>query len=460
MFSLPGTIGLIVFIYIRPQEFIESLQLVPFLYIFLALSVFGLALDLRLRVSRPTIQPMLLPSILFVMWAAATVFLKAPDRAMPALIEFAVPVIVYIVLAQGVQTFKGLRLIAGTLLAIALFLAVVCVHQGFSAKGCVLLDPEGTGDLQIMQPDGRPCDNREQCFSGSGAVPGGYYICENVGLFGTNSVAGGRVRYRGILQDPNELALALASVLPFAFAFFARKKSLVRLYLMMFSMLSISTLVIMTKSRGGILVFLAAVGIYVLKRYKGRGVVLGMVMALPILLLGGRSGSEASQSADERFEAWKTGFELFRSDPIFGVGFGQFLEYHYLTAHNSYILVMAEMGLLGFLLWSSLLYISTKILVLAHFRYQGQRPGKPATDWSLGLIAMIASTLVGITFLSMSYHLMLWIYFGLCAGFWQCVKTHDPRFTVKFGPIDAAAVFGLCSIFIVMLFGYIRLKGG
>ena len=39
-----------------------------------------------------------------------------------------------------------------------------------------------------------------------GGEPGAIYRCERVGLFGTVSVGEGRVRYRGVLKDPNELA--------------------------------------------------------------------------------------------------------------------------------------------------------------------------------------------------------------------------------------------------------------
>src|SRR5581483_6811753 len=47
------------------------------------------------------------------------------------------------------------------------------------------------------------------------------YHCERVGPLGT-STQGGRVRYRGSLADPNELALMTCLALPLAFAFAER----------------------------------------------------------------------------------------------------------------------------------------------------------------------------------------------------------------------------------------------
>ena len=53
MFAIPGILGLLLFIYVRPQEIVPALARVPFLYLFLALSLFGLMIDLRLRVTKP-----------------------------------------------------------------------------------------------------------------------------------------------------------------------------------------------------------------------------------------------------------------------------------------------------------------------------------------------------------------------------------------------------------------------
>ena len=41
MFAIPGIIALVVFIYARPQEFFEHLQVVPLLYLFFGLALYG-----------------------------------------------------------------------------------------------------------------------------------------------------------------------------------------------------------------------------------------------------------------------------------------------------------------------------------------------------------------------------------------------------------------------------------
>src|SRR5580765_8451109 len=83
MFALPATVALIIFIYARPQEFFESLQAAPLLYIIFGLAIFGGMLDLRLGNSRLRSTPQLPWIVAFVTWSMATVLIRAPRTAMP-----------------------------------------------------------------------------------------------------------------------------------------------------------------------------------------------------------------------------------------------------------------------------------------------------------------------------------------------------------------------------------------
>lgn len=457
MFALPGIIALLVFLYARPQESFDLLQRVPFLYLFLAAALFGYAVDLRLRVTKPRLAPQLWLVVLFAVWAIITVLVKAPDTAVENIMTIAIPIVAFVVVSQSIQTFKAFELLAKTLLGLSLFLCIVGIHQGQADLGCVIVDPKGVGDVQVGQADGRSCSNRDECYD-VGGDPGREYLCERIGLFGTNSVAGGRVRYRGILQDPNELALTICITLPFAFAFAARRRRPGTRALLYLSVAAIFLCTLMTKSRTGQLVFLSAVGIFVVKRYGWRGIAVGMILAAPLLLFGGRGGAEASESTLGRLEAWDTGIDLFRVSPLFGVGLGQFTEYHYLTAHNSYILCLAELGFIGLYLWTAIVYMSIKIAVVGYFRY-AKRPGaEVARDWGLALIASFAGLLVGVFFLSFSYHAVLWIYVGLAGAYYSAARTHDPKWRVKFGFVDWLLVAGLCLALIAALIVYLKLK--
>ena len=53
MFSLPGILGLVTFLFVRPQEVWTGLQVLPLIYLFFGLAVFGMVVDFRLRLVKP-----------------------------------------------------------------------------------------------------------------------------------------------------------------------------------------------------------------------------------------------------------------------------------------------------------------------------------------------------------------------------------------------------------------------
>jgi putative inorganic carbon (HCO3(-)) transporter len=52
-------------------------------------------------------------------------------------------------------------------------------------------------------------------------------------------------------------------------------------------------------------------------------------------------------SAHNRIESWGEGLQMFRSRPLFGVGFGRYTDFNFLVAHNSFVHTLAETGLFG-----------------------------------------------------------------------------------------------------------------
>jgi len=273
---------------------------------------------------------------------------------------------------------------------------------------------------------------------GEGAEPGAEYACEKVGLLGTQSVQG-RSRYRGTLQDPNELALVVGIALPLALAFYDRRRSVARLLIVVLAFAAIGLCIYFTKSRGGQLVFLSVLAVYFVRRFGFlRGALVGVVLALPILLFGGRSVAEGGgeSSTFERLECWWVGLQLTRASPVFGVGYGRFTEHHFLTAHNSLILVVAELGLPGMLLWTSIIYVALKAAV------RGLRPevAPVGRTWALALLASTTGLLVGAFFLSFAYKDVFWIYIGLTGVLYQAIRRHEPTFSVDFGLRDLGVV--------------------
>jgi len=459
MLAIPGILLLIIFIYARPQEVLEKLRVVPFLYVFLALALFGAVIDLRLRNVRLRATPQLPWVIVFLAWSTLTVLLRAPGAAVKWVLELGVCVALYASIAHGVQSFRSLHAVAGVVLAMVLLVCGVGVHQAMSPLGCVLVDGTGTGHSTGGTPDGRPCETVHECYLGE-AEPGAEYACEHVGLFGTTSVGGGRIRYRGVLQDPNELALAGSVGLPMAFAFghVERKRSRLRWFAALLTLVLVMVCDVLTGSRGGQIVFLVVLGAYFLRRFGRGGLVLGCVLAAPILIFGGRSGEEASSSTMERLDCWAQALTMARANPILGVGLGQFGEYNDLTAHNSYLLALSELGIPGMILFTALIYLSAKIPfkalreVTTASDVRARQGDSAVRPWAMALLAAFAGLSVGIYFLSFTYHYVLWIYIGLSGALYSAVRTHLPSFKVTLRARDFVLIGALDVVIVLATF--------
>jgi hypothetical protein len=456
VFAIPGICALIIFILARPQEFIETLQRLPMLYVFSALAVGGFIIDLRLRRLQPIAVPTLPWVIGFVLWALLCNAIVVPETFLPRAIELGILVVLYATIAHGVQQFRTFQVVAATLMGTCLFLAIVCFHQGHQPRQCVEVDEVHLGE---GVPDGRPCELSDVCHLGPDAEPGAEYRCERVGWFGTYSIED-RVRYRGELHDPNELSMVISiGGLSFLIAFMLRRKTATRILFGTFLAVIVVWTVILSKSRGGMVVALAVPGVYFIKRFGFRGVLVAAAAALPVLALGGRGGEAAAVSTELRYEAWAAGLDMFQREPLFGVGMRQFGEEHFMAAHNSYVLALAELGFVGLVLFAMLIYASIKVVVVGLWRLEHVEGAQIARVWGMALLASLLGMAFQINTLSFSYHSVLWIFLGLAGAWTSAVRHHMPEFNVKIGLRDVAGVVVACAIYtLVVLPIFLRWK--
>src|SRR5262249_5396232 len=167
-----------------------------------------------------------------------------------------------------------------------------------------------------------------------------------------------------------------------------------------------------------------------------------------------------------RVDAWYTALQLFIWRPITGVGMGLFTEHNKLTAHNSWMLVLAELGLFGYMVWFSLagfstqqMYVVGKYVAPAAAR-PAAREAKPASEprvQSLGLTLFYTSVgvLVCAFFLSRSYSLLFFLYWGLCAGMYNGARARLPGMAAvgshEFGKHWAIAAVASIPAFYVLI---------
>lgn len=457
LFAIPGIAALIFFILARPQESFPLLQRVPFLHLFTALAVLGWVIDVRLRRLQPIATPTLPWVIGLFLWALIGTAVLLPDQLLARALELTSLFAMYGTISHAIQRFRTFQLVAGVVTATCFFIALVCFHQGFAEQQCIAGE-ESVGDI-TGKPDGRVCETNEQC-RGPEAEPGFEYRCEHVGLLGTYSIEG-RVRYRGELHDPNEVSLTISGgALSLLIAFAIRKRKQTAAFFCALGAGLVFYTVYLTQSRGGLVAGMLVPAVYLIRRYGLRSMIPAAMVALPVLLLGGRSGSAAEQSTLERYEAWSTGLTMFKQNPVFGVGARQFAEHHYLTAHNTFVLCFAELGFPGFVLFMAVLYLTFKSLIVG-LRDLREVPGsEAATTWGLALLASMAGIVFQINTLSFAYHSVMWIFFGLVGGWCSAIRYHLPTFRVRMTWRDFLIVVALCATYaIVVLPLFLRYKG-
>jgi len=175
-----------------------------------------------------------------------------------------------------------------------------------------------------------------------------------VGWSGEGLSQGTRISFLGIFNDPNDLGMYLLINIPFAIYFYNSTKNTTIKILMASMVFLLLWGIYKTNSRGSLVGVLSLIAVYGYFRYgKMKAILIGGI-SLPIvtIVLGMfREIDSEEQSAGQRIEAWYTAIDLFKGHPFVGVGMGNFTEYHYLTAHNSYALVLAELGIFGYVLW-------------------------------------------------------------------------------------------------------------
>jgi putative inorganic carbon (HCO3(-)) transporter len=177
-----------------------------------------------------------------------------------------------------------------------------------------------------------------------------------------------RIRALGFLSDPNDFAQCLLVALPFLGLFWRPGNKLRNFLFVVAPALVILYGVFLTHSRGAV-IGLGAIAVALLAKRLGKtrsliaAVLLVAVMLSPVG--GGRESSLSEGSSAGRIIEWGTGIAMLKSSPIFGAGYDAFTNNGELTAHNSYVLCFAELGLFGYFFWLGLIVFTvTKLNTL------------------------------------------------------------------------------------------------
>jgi O-antigen ligase len=250
-------------------------------------------------------------------------------------------------------------------------------------------------------------------------------------------------------QDENYVAAMMGMATSFAyFSIFAAKRLITKL------MLSLSMVVFLGAviagqdvARGGFL-GLCAVFLYCLVRSPRRWIgfiVILVILTIGISLTGSRYWDEIRTisdvdvgTADMRIDIWKVGMRMWASNPILGVGAGNFrwmvgryqsseqLEKYgrdlggSIIAHSLFVELLAELGIIGALVLLLLLYHAWHELRQVIQKRQYRRDGSVRSDNLIAIRCYADAVMCGIlcclvngVFLSLLYYSYLWVFLAL-----------------------------------------------
>ena len=437
----------LVFVIIRPQDFLPGVADLPLMSVSLLLAFIGWLVAGARTPTAP--QFLLLP--LFVLMAMASEVANGWGGGMLYVLDQLGPaVIVFFVLATSINEP---RRAAATFAVIGLSAMVLALHSVQQAQ-------------------------------------------HGVGWTGMTLGEDGRVRYVGIFNDPNDLGLLFVMALPMVLYLASRAGFLGRWFWRAGALLLLFG-VYLTQSRGTQLAVLLMVAVYLWQR-RGAATAVSLSLAglVGLMLLPSSRMTELDvdePSAFGRVDAWYEGLDMFKTHPLLGVGAGNFTDYNELTAHNSFVLVLAETGFLGFLTWLAFVgYCFWMMWRLLHFQpapvalpdAPGQAVAAPrlvprgtvarrvpapavavdaavATDRSLALslLCALCGFFAAAFFLSRSYNIMLYTLAAIVVGHYASVRQRHaalPLFTLfgsgwRWLPITTVAVAALYVLVAVLL---------
>lgn len=271
---------------------------------------------------------------------------------------------------------------------------------------------------------------------------------------------GVQLRATGILNDPNDLALVLVMGIVIGIWSAFGRNALMRL-LGLAAIGFFGYALVLTKSRGGFLSLLVALTSILIARFGWKRALPLAIMMLPAMLalFGGRQTelSTGADTAQQRLQFWSQGFQLFRQEPLFGIGVGNFEEEIRHVAHNSYVQAYVETGYLGGSLFVGLFYLTWKLL---------QRVPKEK-DWVADpallriypyCLAILCGYATGLYSLTRNYIVLTYLVLGLPEAYQRIALCADPEPGPRLSGALLQRVYGIGFAVLAFLYIFTRVS--
>lgn len=260
---------------------------------------------------------------------------------------------------------------------------------------------------------------------------------------------GGRLTSIGIFENSNDIAAIMILVIPFTLAFLKGITfSFVRYFLGLIIFSFYAYLIWESKSRGAVLGIgtLAVAWFWLQARNKKTAsviVIVGMLASVGVMSLIKRDAADVEGSTSNRKIYWGAALNMGVRNPLFGVGYNGFplnlltytdghvgTEGKYKTAHSTWLLALAETGIVGFVFYMGIWFFSFRSAWSMRYEHP---------EFLLGMISYGTA----ITFLSHTYMLYPYILLGLTVASGQFYIKNEEEVVPDKGLAGAILAKGL-----------------
>ena len=222
-----------------------------------------------------------------------------------------------------------------------------------------------------------------------------------------------RIRWVGAFENPNDLALIFNSLLPFVLVNLFEKLEKWKKTILLLVLASFVLAIFYTNSRGGYIALLAILLVFSFKRWGlAKGIAFGLLCLVVGFAISPSRMADLSPygvSASGRISAWTDGLVYLKANPFFGVGYMHFAATQRMAAHSAFVQCYSELGLVGYFVWLALIYTTLKDLFNSERLASTQLQKKYILILQLSIIGFICSAL----FLSQAYSLVLYTIIAL-----------------------------------------------
>ncbi len=256
------------------------------------------------------------------------------------------------------------------------------------------------------------------------------FYLDKGGLSGSVSIR--RARLTVIADQPNNLGAFFCYYTFLLVAFWAYNLSRLKAWLLLLPIAACTRSMLLTFSRGAQVSFLVGLTVFALLRSR-KFFILAFVPLIifftinPNMIPGFMVGrmqntvqadGSLDASANGRLMVWKGALRVIRDYPVWGVGFENFRQYIWrpeygvhqtLDAHNIYLLIAAEMGLIAFGAFMVVLLIIMYKAMYVFFFAETQFQRLVATGFIAGYSAMLVANLFGSRLKSNEIVFQFWI---------------------------------------------------